>query len=116
LKPRNTLVSVAEIKVAERKTAQGIVIPTNTEREYKMCEVIAVGPGMVTQPGETSLANDLAPGMVVLVKLIAARRLDQCSMGLEPVGIAFKLEDGRDIILVDQAQIVAIIGDVAGTA
>lgn len=108
--PRNTLVAVAEIKEREKKTASGIVIPNGTSQQYKLCEVVAVGRGMATQQGERSLTDDLIVGQQVLVKVAAARRINQDFVGLESIGVDFQTDDGRDLTLVEQSQIVAIVG------
>lgn len=113
MKPRNTLVTVAEIKDSETTTESGLILPSATGREYKLCEVIAVGPGMITHENEVNPAADLWPGQKVLVKLATQRRIDRDTVGLEPIGVDFKTEDGRDIKLVEQSMIVAIIEDPA---
>jgi len=109
LKPRNTLVVVTEIKDAERKTETGIVLPSVTSHEYKVCEVIAVGPGMVTEQGEMSSCRDLKEGMTVLVKLAQSRRVSQDMAQLQPIGVKFTAQDGRALSLVEQSQVVAIL-------
>lgn len=108
--PRNTLVAVAEIKEREKKTASGVVIPNGTSQQYKLCEVVAIGRGMATQQGERSLTDDLVVGQQVLVKVAAARRINQDFVGLESIGVDFQTDDGRDLTLVEQSQIVAIVG------
>lgn len=110
-KPRNTLVAVAEIKEANKKTESGIVVPATTSREYRLCEVIAVGPGMLTHKDEVSPCADLAVGQTVVVKLMHARRIDANTAGLEPIGVDFRTEDGRSITVVEQSQIVAVVAD-----
>lgn len=107
MKPRNTLVIVAELKKAEEKIGE-IVVPTATEREYKRCEVISVGPGMITSKDELSPCQDLQPGQIVLVKLHRTARIDHQTCSLEPIGVGFQTEDGRALTLVEQSQIVAI--------
>jgi co-chaperonin GroES (HSP10) len=112
--PRNTLVAVAELKT-ERTTEHGLVIPSGTGREYKVCHVVEVGPGMITQKDEVSPCADLRKGQTVLVKLHRQRRLDQNTVGLEPIGVDFKTNDDRAITLVEQSQIVAIIDEPRST-
>jgi co-chaperonin GroES (HSP10) len=111
MRPRNTLVTVAEIKDSETTTESGLILPSATGREYKLCEVIAVGPGMITHENEVSPAADLKSGQKVLVKLAAQRRIDRDTVGLESIGVDFRTEDGRDIKLVEQSMIVAIVDD-----
>ena len=110
-RPRNTIVAVVEIKQAEKKLESNIVVPASTNREYKLAEIVAVGPGMATNPGEKSLTADLKPGQQVLVKLHQKHRIDQNMVGLEPIGVEFRTDDGRDIVLVEQSQIVVIVSD-----
>lgn len=111
MKPRNTLVTVAEIQDRNRTTDTGIVIPSQTGNEYKQCEVIAVGPGMITEPNEMNPARDLKPGQLVLVKLKHQRRLDPNHVSLEPIGVGFQSDDGRNLALVEQSQVVGIIAE-----
>lgn len=111
MRPRNTLVTVAEIKSSETKTGSGIVLPANTSNEYKLAEVIHVGDGGLTHKDEISPCADLKPGQLVLVKLAAQRRMSRDYVSIEPIGIGFKTADGRDLSLVDQTQIFAILAD-----
>jgi co-chaperonin GroES (HSP10) len=110
LKPRNTLVSVVEIRKAEEKVGS-IILPRENSNEYQECEIVAVGPGMCDHADELPLTRDLAVGQRVLVKINAARRISQDHVALQPAGVKYKDDGGRNLILVDQVQIVAILAD-----
>jgi len=110
MKPRNTLVVVAPEKQAEKKVGE-LVIPHQTGQQYQTCEVVEVGPGMVTDKDELSSTRDLKVGQKVLVHTKRARRVDQNTGYLEPIGVDFNTDDGRELVLVDQTQIVAILDD-----
>jgi len=109
LKPRNTLVTVVEIKEGERKAESGIIIPGRSSNEYKLCEVVNVGPGMVTEEGELSTTRDLKPGQQVIVKLHQTRQVSANQAALQPIGVEFTDDDGRPLVLVEQSQIVATV-------
>lgn len=108
MKPRNTLVTIAPLKHAEKKVGN-IVLPSRQNQQYQEAEVLAVGPGMVTQDSELSTCRDLKPGQIVLVHVKAQRQVGPNQAVLEPIGMDFKLDDGRDSVLVEQSQIVAIL-------
>lgn len=109
LRPRNTLVTVVEIKDAERKSGSGIVIPSRLDKEYVQCEVVAVGDGNVSLPDEQSQCRDLAPGQTVLVKVARSIRVSVTHAGIEPIGMEFTDDQNRPLRLVEQTQIVAIM-------
>jgi len=108
LKPRNTLVTVVEVKEGEKQAASGIVIPSRSNREYKLCEIVEVGPGMMTSDSELSLTRDLKPGQKVIVKLHQQRQIAPNQAQLQPIGIEFTDDNDRPLILVEQSQIVAL--------
>jgi len=110
LEPRNTLVVVAPLDKKEKKVGN-LVIPHQTSQQYQLCDVIAVGPGMVTEKNEMSTTRDLKVGQKVLVQTKTLRRMSKDHGMLEPVGVDFTTDDGRAMVLVDQSQIVAIVGD-----
>lgn len=110
LKPRNTLITVVEIKDRDKKTDAGIIVPGGSGGEYKLCEIVAVGPGMTSKAAEVEALDDLKPGQTVLVKL-AARMRQGNQVGLAAIGLEYKDESGRDLKLVEQTNIVAIIED-----
>lgn len=66
ISPRNTLVVVKLVEVAERKVG-AITVPSNNDC-YCEAEVIAVGPGNVQAGGGRSETFDLYPGQRVWVK------------------------------------------------
>ena len=103
MKPRNTLVSIAVCNNMHTKVGN-IVVPERTSRNYQTAEIVEVGPGMVTESGELSTTRDLRPGQKVLVQTHA-----RTPNGLESIGVDFKTRDGRDLVLVEQSQIVAIV-------
>lgn len=109
MRPRNTLVTVAPIKKTEQKQDNGIVIPQQTNQQYQECEVLRVGPGMLTHEQEKSPCEDLRAGQIVLVHVKQMRQLDAQHAQLQPLGVDFKTDDHRDMVLVDQSQIVAIL-------
>lgn len=109
MNPRNTFVTVVEVKQAEKKTDAGIVLPTDTAHEYKVCEVVKVGPGAVTMKEEVSSTRDLEPGQTVLVKLAAKRQVGRDAYALAPLGVGFKDDAGRALVLVEESQIVGIL-------
>lgn len=111
LNPRNTLVTIVEIKDADKKTRQGIIIPGSTGSEYKLCEVVQVGPGCNSDASRQEGLDDLSPGQTVLVKLHARGRNAQGIPGLAPIGLEYKDQSGRDLKLVEQTNIVAIVED-----
>jgi co-chaperonin GroES (HSP10) len=106
--PRNTLVAVVEVDT-ERRTDTGLILPSATSQEYKICQVVEVGPGMATEPDELSTTRDLKIGQTVLVKLVHRRQVSQNTASLQPIGVAFKTGDGRTVSLVEQSQVVAIL-------
>lgn len=109
LKPRNTLVTVVEITEKEKKTASGIVLPGETSNEYRLCEVVAVGPGMKSYEAELSATADLQPGQRVIVKVNQQMQISRDIATLKSVGVKFTDADGRPVILVEQSQIVAFV-------
>lgn len=109
LKPRNTLVTVVELKKGEHHTDSGLVIPSDTEREYKQCEVVAVGDGNCTHKDQLSACRDLKPGMLVLVKLHTLRQISRDMGQLQSIGINFTTDDGRALKMVEETQIVAVL-------
>jgi len=113
MQPRNTLVTVAPIEQAEKKVGD-IVLPGTSSQQYRQCEVLDVGPGMATRKDELSTCRDLRRGQLVLVQTHSQRRLSQDAVGLEPIGLEYRTDDGRDVVLVDQSQIVAILKKPAG--
>jgi co-chaperonin GroES (HSP10) len=104
LQPRNTLVVVAPIDEKENWAGR-VIVPDDTNEQYQKCEIISVGPGMSTHSDESSLCSDLYPEQHVLVQLMTRRT----GGGLQPVGPRFKTKDGRDLMLVEQSQIVATV-------
>lgn len=106
--PRNTLVTVAPIKEAAKKVGS-IVLPARQNSMYQQAEVVQVGPGMVDTTAGLSLTRDLKPGQRVLVKLNNQIRISMEMTGLEPIGVEFKDDSGRELVLVEQTQIVAIL-------
>lgn len=110
MKPRNTLVTIAPIKQTEKKVGS-IILPGRQSQQYQEAEVLDVGPGMITQKGEVSPCRDLKPGQIVLVHVKAQRQVGPQQAVLEPIGMDFKLDDGRDSVLVEQSQIVAILAE-----
>lgn len=109
LNPRNTLVTVVEVKGGDKQVASGLVIPARSSNEYKLCEIVAVGPGMATHPDEISTTHDLKPGQRVIVKLHQQRQISANQAQLQPIGIEFTDDDGRPLVLVEQSQIVATV-------
>lgn len=109
MRPRNTLVTVAPIQEKEKEVG-GIIVPDSTSARYQQCEVIAVGPGMIDQEGGRSLCEDLRGGQIVLVQIGQARQ-SQVGPRMETIGLDFRTEDGRDLVIVEQSQIVGIISD-----
>lgn len=103
--PRNTLVTIVEIKEAEKKTAAGIVLPTHVGSEYKLAEVVSVGAGCKSEASKAEGLDDLTPGQTVLIKLASRRGQG----GLQKLGLEYKDDQGRDLILVEQTNIVAIV-------
>lgn len=112
MKPRNTLVTVVEVKDPAQKTDAGIIVPDATGKQYSICEVVEVGPGYA-QFGERSATDDLASGQRVLVKTHQQSRGP--GGGLDPIGIGFTDDKGRNLILVEEQQIVGIVGIVGGS-
>lgn len=108
MQPRNTLVTVAPIKNEEKKVGN-IVVPQQTGQQYQQAEVIAVGPGMVASDNERSQCADLKPGQVVLVQVASRRPGPAGGSTLESIGLDYKTDDGRDLVLVEQSQIVGIL-------
>lgn len=108
LKPRNTLVVVAPLEKKETKIGN-LVIPYETGRQYQLCEVVEIGPGMVTQPNELSSTRDLAVEQTVLVKTRSKRLIAADRGVLDAIGVDFTTEDGRALTLVEETQIVAIV-------
>lgn len=112
--PRNTAVAVVEIKDEEIKTDAGVILPAGTGKTYSQCEVYAVGRGLVTEGTESETA-DLKPGQRVLVQLRQQNRgvnaMGQPSSSVTTAGIEFKDAHGREIIIVEQMQILAILSD-----
>jgi co-chaperonin GroES (HSP10) len=106
LKPRNTLVTVAPVTKGEKKVGN-LIVPDETSKEYEQCEVVEVGPGMLEHEGDQAQTHDLKPGQRVLVHNHARRGDGR----LQRIGVGFKTNDHRDLILVEQSQIVAIIED-----
>lgn len=111
LKPRNTLVTLVEIKDRDKKTAAGIIVPGSNASEYKLCEIVEVGPGCNSQAAVGEGLDDLKPGDTVLVKLSARVRGPQGQQGLASIGLDYKDESNRDIKLVEQTNIVARVED-----
>lgn len=110
LNPRNTLVTLVEIKDKDKKTSAGIIVPGSSSSEYKLCEVIAVGPGCTSEASRQEGLDDLVPGQTVLVKL-SARVRTATQQGLAPIGLEYKDQSGRDLKLVEQTNIVAVVED-----
>ena len=111
MKPRNSLVTVAPIKDEERKVGN-IVVPQHTSKQYQQAEVVAVGPGVLSAEDSVNLCGDLKPGQVVLVQVASRRSGPGGVASLEPIGLDYKTDDGRDLVLVEQSQVVGIIQDV----
>jgi len=109
LKPRNTLVTIVEVKDAVKKTEAGIIVPGSGGNEFKLCEVVALGPGNDSDASKVEGLDDLKAGQTVLVKLSARVRGPQGQQGLSPLGMDYKDESGRELKLVEQTNIVAII-------
>jgi co-chaperonin GroES (HSP10) len=112
MKPRNSLVTVVEVKDAEVKTDSGLVVPQATGQSYKQCEVVEVGPGLVVE-GDQSSTGDLRSGQRVLVKLNQRMQGPAGGAHLQPIGVKFKDAQDRDLVLVEESQIVAILADPA---
>ena len=106
LKPRNTLVTVAPVEKGEKQVG-GIIVPDETSKENEQCEVVEHDPGTLEHEGEQAQTHDLRKGQKVLVHNHARRGDGR----LQRIGVGFKTEDHRDLILVEQSQIVAIIED-----
>jgi len=111
MQPRNTFVTVVEIKEAEKTTEAGIVLPSQTGQQYKLCKVVAVGPGCATMKDERSTTADLKSGQTVLVKLKQKMRVSADAYGLEPIGVGFTDDAGRPCTLVDESQIVGVVAE-----
>ena len=112
LTPRNTLVTIVEIKDHEKKTDSGIIVPGSESSEYKLAEIIAIGPGCNSDAAKQEGLDDLRPGQLVLVKLNARARDPRTGgVGLAPIGIEYKDQSGRALKLVEQTNIVAIIDE-----
>ena len=113
--PRNTLVSVVEIKDAVKQTNAGIIIPQGNKGVYRLCEIVGLGPGCSYNTAELSEMHDLKAGDTVLIKLADRVANKVGGHSLACVGLEYKDEAGRDLVLVEQTSIVAIVSD-DGTA
>lgn len=115
MRPRNSLVTVVKLPEAEKQVGS-LVIPTSLNKQYARCEVVAVGPGIITQLNDVSVCADLKPGQHVLVRVSRSQRIDQNTIALHGIGVEFKDDRGRDLILLEQSDIVAILADATETA
>ena len=107
--PRNTLVTVVEIKNKEKKTEHGVVLPTSISNEYREAEIVEVGAGCNSPAAQAESIDDLKSGDRVLVKLNQRSRGPAGGVGFAPIGLAFKDDAGRDLVLLEQTNIVAIL-------
>lgn len=114
MKPRNTLLTVTELKKPEERTDAGIVLPRNSNTQYSVCRIIAVGDGGTTYENEQSACRDLRPGQQVLVKLMSSRPGAVGGMQLQTIGVNFKDDEGNDLVLIEQMQVVAILAEPEG--
>ncbi|KKL20797.1 hypothetical protein LCGC14_2451870 [marine sediment metagenome] len=112
--PRNALVTVRMFEPRKDTKIGGIYIPSTHGAQFKMAEVVEVGRGT---PEYNALVgtDDLRAGQTVLVK--AGQQID---IG-QSVQSYVEIQDGEgnDLALMNQHDIMAIIGDTnddSGTA
>ena len=91
IKPLFDKVVLAPVENDER-TKSGIVLPTAAQEKQQMATVVAVGPGGIIDGKEVTM--QVAVGQKVLYSKYA--------------GSEFKL-DGKDVIVIRQSDILAII-------
>ena len=77
---------------ADEKTKSGIVLPSAAQEKQQMAKVIAVGPGGIVDGKEVTM--QVKVGQKVLYSKYA--------------GSEFKL-DGKDVIIIRQSDILAVI-------
>ncbi len=84
---------VIETLEAEKKTAGGIYIPDNAKEKPQKGKVIAVGPGRVSDTGET-IKIDLKEGDVVLYGKYAGTEIS---------------DEGKDLIVLKESDVLAVV-------
>lgn len=85
---------VARTLEAEEKTASGIILPGTAQEKPQMAEVLAVGPGGLVDGKEITM--QVSVGDKILFSKYA--------------GSEFKL-DGREVIILRQSDVLAIVKD-----
>lgn len=114
--PRNSAVLVTEVKREEQKVGAGVILPAKTNALFRICKIVAVGEGLVHFENMKPDTSDLKPGMFCVVKVNKSHRIDERMVGIEPLGYEFKTDDGEEMKMVDQLQIVGILPDMTDIA
>lgn len=84
---------VIETLEAEKKTAGGIYIPDNAKEKPQKGKVVAVGPGRISDAGET-IKISLNEGDVVLYGKYAGTEIS---------------DEGKDLIVLKESDILAVV-------
>ena len=84
---------VIETLEAEKKTAGGIYIPDNAKEKPQKGKVVAVGPGRISESGET-IKISLSEGDVVLYGKYAGTEVS---------------DEGKDLIVLKESEILAVV-------
>lgn len=112
-KPRNSLVTIRIPEEAEQKSDTGLYLPRVAGSQFRVCEIIAVGPGTPEIGGLDT--KDLAVGQQVLAKVgnIAPPRPGEL---LGPimwtcVPLSKGSTDGAGEFLINQADIFMVLED-----
>lgn len=104
--PRNSLVTVRFLEPRKDTMIGRIHIPTTRGAQFKMAEIVAVGrgtPEFTTHVG----TDDLHPGQTVLVKAGTQIDIGQTVQNY----IQIKDQEGQDLAMLNQHDIMAIISD-----
>lgn len=111
IKPRSNLVLIKRLPKEEKTTEGGIHLPMHLEEEFFKAEIVAVGTGQWLECGKRATADDLEPGMTVLVE---AEHRDKTGHIRMPH--ILPVSPDSDLCLVPESKIYAIEGDVDGNA